>query len=277
MCRRPCRRSGSSVSSASFTDACRPTPVSSKKLTAFHQTSLPPPKNGSVRIASRTFWIDCTASSTVVGAAVDRLEVHRVRPARASARASAAAFFTASSSEPQRKWMGTAFVLLADAAMRLLFGLYGTSLGAVAQSLREGSQETRGRRLRRDRPGHRRRGAITSSRAARAASPCSISIPTTPAHLMIIPYRATGDLEDLGDDETARNDDDAQAHEGGRDRGVPAARLQRRHQPRRRRRRRHRPASAHPSRAPLARRLQLHDHHRAKPVSIPAIWPASTR
>ena len=37
-------KSGSSVSSASLTEAWRPTPVSSKKLTAFHQTSLPPPK-----------------------------------------------------------------------------------------------------------------------------------------------------------------------------------------------------------------------------------------
>jgi len=53
------------------------------------------------------------------GAAIDGLQIHRVGRSQLPAR-SAAAFLTASSSEPQRKWIGTALMLLDAVAMRYL-------------------------------------------------------------------------------------------------------------------------------------------------------------
>ncbi len=83
--------------------------------------------------------------------------------------------------------------------------------------------------------------------------------PYNNGHLMVVPIRHLAALEALTLGRTGGADAAGAPLGDGAERGVSAARHQRRHQPRQGGRRRHRESSAHPSGAALVGRYELHD------------------
>src|SRR5271170_1369061 len=115
---------------------------------------------------------------------------------------SAAAFLTASSSDPLRKWMGTVLVLVADAAMQLLYAKSMEHLWAPWRNLYvKDNRKTEG-----DIFAEIARSSDDETNYVLARGKSCFALlnvfPYNTGHLMVVPYRVTGDLEDLSDDET---------------------------------------------------------------------------
>ena len=88
------------------------------------------------------------------------------------------------------------------------------------------------------------------------------AFPYGTGHLLVLPYREVGDLEDLDRRRDRRAVGDGHRRRAGDQAGVLAGGHQRRHQPRPAGRRLGERAPARPRRAALDRRRQLHDHRR---------------